>query len=183
MASVAVRPVARESWGDVETLFGRGGAANGCWCQYWLIGAGYHKHDRDQNKAALRRQIDGGSAGLLAWMDDVPAGWARFTPRSELGWLTARFRDFAFRADAPWALPCFFIPRRHRGQGVMRSLISFAAGWADERSVAVEAYPVDPAHPSATRNRFTGVLPAFLEAGFVEVGRLAPDRAVMRLDP
>jgi hypothetical protein len=180
---VSVHPADRRSWSDVETLFGRAGASNGCWCQYWLLGAEYHRHDRGQNKAALRRQVGAGSAGLLARVGDVPVGWARFTPRPELRWLTARFSGYPFSKDVPWALSCFFVPGRHRDKGVMRSFIDFAADWARDSSVAVEAYPVDPAAASATRNRFTGVLPVFLEAGFVEVGRLAPDRAVVRLDP
>ena len=105
-------------------------------------------------------------------MDGVPVGWARFTPRSDLGWLTARFRDLPFRADAPWALPCFFVPGRHRGRGVMRSLIDSAAGWAGQRSVAVEAYPVDPDGGRVDQSfAYVGLTGWFEDAGFERVLR------------
>ena len=31
-----VRCADSQTWDDVQRLFGRAGASNGCWCQYWL---------------------------------------------------------------------------------------------------------------------------------------------------
>jgi hypothetical protein len=62
----------------------------------------------------------------------------------------------------------------------MTALISGAVTAAGEARVTLEAYPVDPAVEKATRNRFTGVLEPFLRAGFSELMRLAPDRALVR---
>ena len=172
-----------ESWGDVERLCGRAGASNGCWCQYWPLGPDYHRRDRAQNRSDLAAQVKAGAAGLLAYRDGEPVGWARFTPRSELRYLTLRFPRFAFGPGDPWALSCFFVARAVRDTGVMTALVGYAARWGDEQRVVVEAYPIDPSVRGATRNRFPGVLPAFLQAGFSEVGRLAPDRPVVRRPP
>jgi hypothetical protein len=45
---------------------------------------------------------------------------------------------------------------------------------------ALEAYPVDTAVPSHTRNLFPGIAAAFARHGFQVVARRKPDRPVMR---
>lgn len=180
MSEIEVRPVDAAHWADVEAVFGKAGADNGCWCQYWLIGARYHERDRAENRRDLKTQVAAGDAGLLAYRDDEPVGWARLTPRSELGWLTTRFSTFEFDGAEAWGLPCFFVPARARGDGVMTALIRAASAWGRDRGVPIEAYPVDPGAPGATRNRFTGVLPTFLAEGFEIAGRLSEDRVVVR---
>ena len=61
----------------------------------------------------------------------------------------------------------------------MRALIRSAAEWGRHQGVPIEAYPVDPEAAGATRNRFTGVLPAFLAEGFEIKSRLSKDRAIV----
>ncbi|MFJ3956712.1 GNAT family N-acetyltransferase [Arthrobacter sp. NPDC090010] len=179
-SSLLVRPATADDWTAVEALFGRGGGSNGCWCQYWLLGADYHRRDRGENRDDLHRQVTEGTTGLLAFADGAPVGWARLSPRSSLRWLTTRYRSYRFADDDPWTLSCFVVSSSWRRNGVMRALISGAAEWADDHDVPLEAYPVDPEVPQATRNRFTGVLQPFLTSGFVECGRLSPDRPVVR---
>lgn len=174
MARIEVRRTDGErDSADLAELFGRGGASNGCWCQYWLLGADYHRRDRELNREALAGQVRAGEAGLLARSAGQPVGWARLTRRSALPYLMFRFD---LPPGDPMAMPCFYVPARHRGQGVMRALIGAAIAAEPD----LEAYPVDPAVPRATRNRFTGVLPVFLASGFTEVARLGSDRAVVR---
>ena len=169
-------------WDEVRNLFGPAGAENGCWCQYWLLGPAYHRRDRGENAADLKSQVDAGRAGLLALRDDEPVGWARLTRRSELPYLTARFRTYEFSEDDPLSLACFFIRRSVRGENVMSALIAGAKREGVRRNTPIEAYPIDPSAPGATKNRFPGVLPAFLASGFAEVGRLSTERVVVRSD-
>lgn len=169
-------------WGELRNLFGPAGAENGCWCQYWLLGAAYHRRDRSMNAADLKSQVDAGRAGLLALRDDEPVGWARLTHRSELPYLTARFRNYEFSEDDPLSLACFFIHRGARGEHVMNALIAGAKREGVRRNTPIEAYPIDPSAPGATKNRFPGVLPAFVACGFAEVGRLSNERVVVRSD-
>lgn len=180
MADIEVEWVDADRWSDLEVLFGRAGASNGCWCQYWLLGAGYHRRDRAQNRRDLRAQVRAGSAGLLAYRGGEPIGWARLTPRSELEWLAARFSKSDFANDHVWSLPCFFVSGSVRGEGVMTSLIRYAAQWGRSQGRPIEAYPIDPGAPGATRNRFSGVLSAFVGEGFTVAERLAKDRVVVR---
>jgi hypothetical protein len=180
---IRVERVSGDRWEDLCGLFGRAGASNGCWCQYWLLGPAYHRRDRAMNRDSLRSECAHGrppGPGLIAYRDAHAVGWARLSPRSELGWLNRRFAGRIPGGDDPWSLSCFFVPNRYRRTGVMTALISGAVTAAGEARVTLEAYPVDPAVEKATRNRFTGVLEPFLRAGFSELMRLAPDRALVR---
>jgi GNAT superfamily N-acetyltransferase len=80
-----------------------------------------------------------------------------------------------------WSLPCFYVRRTHRGQGVMGALIEAAiAVAASAGAPALEAYPVDTAVPGHTGNLFPGVASAFARHGFQVVTRRQPHRPVMR---
>jgi GNAT superfamily N-acetyltransferase len=179
----AVEAVTEQLWPALLDLFGRGGASNGCWCMYWIMGAEYHKRPRSLNKDALHRAaIDGPPPGLLALHADGTAlGWCRLTPRADLPWLNAK-KDLAPVDDLPvWSVPCFFVRSRVRGQGVMTALIDGAVDRAGAAGApAVEAYPIDTSVAGATRNVFPGTADAFQRAGFRVVARRAPDRPIMR---
>ncbi|NNG36871.1 GNAT family N-acetyltransferase [Nakamurella aerolata] len=174
-----VEPATGDRWTDLEELFPASGF-NGCWCQYWLLGAQYHRRPHAENRDALREQLGSGSAGLLAYLDNRPVGWARLSPRSELPWLARRFGRLDVSEPDVWSLPCFVVASNARRQGVMTALIGHATAWARATGAVLEAYPIDDAAPGATRNRFTGVLKAFERQGFSVVDRLSDDRPVVQ---
>ncbi len=176
-ASLRVEHVDSSRWEDLAGLFGRGGASNGCWCQYWLLGPAYHRRERSLNRDDLHAQAGSGEAGLLAYdAGDRAVGWARLTPRAGLPWLSERFD---LDESPAWAMPCFYVASSSRGTGVMSALIDAGVQWASARGVTLQACPVDPAVPGATRNRFSGVLQPFLDAGFREVARPRPERVIV----
>jgi GNAT superfamily N-acetyltransferase len=117
---------------------------------------------------------------LLACDGPVAAGWCELAPRASLGWL-AHARYLQPADDLPvWSVPCFYVRRTHRRQGVMDALIAAAVAAATAGAPALEAYPVDTAVPGHTRNLFPGTAPAFARHGFEVVARRKPDRPVMR---
>jgi GNAT superfamily N-acetyltransferase len=82
-----------------------------------------------------------------------------------------------------WSISCFYVRRGYRRQRVMSQLIAAALQAAKRaKAPALEAYPVDTARPSATRNIFTGTSATFARAGFKEVARRASARPIMRHD-
>ena len=178
-APIEVVSASAQVWDDVEQLFGRAGPSNGCWCQYWILGADYTRRDKSQNRRDLAQQVREANAGLVAYRDGTAVGWARFTPRSELDWLLHRFPTYEFVQPDVWSLSCFFVARQARGDGVMRQLIEFASRWGCDHDTLIEGYPIDTGVDRATRNVFPGVLQVFLDAGFIEQGRLGRDRAVV----
>lgn len=177
-----VQSVAPELWPDLETLFGKAGASNGCWCMYWCVGATYHRRPREENRTALRNQIAGDPPpGLLAFDGEKPVGWCRLYPRSSLPWLE-KAPWFVRVDDSPvWSIPCFYVHHRHRRQGLMSELIEAALHTARIAGApAVEAYPIDTTIAGSTRNTFPGVASAFIRAGFQEVARHAAARPILR---
>jgi GNAT superfamily N-acetyltransferase len=179
---LVISPLTAERWPALEDLFGRAGASNGCWCMYWRIGPRYRDRPRAENKRDLE-QLSGSAEppGLLAFDGGVAVGWCELAPRDSLGWL-ARSRYFAPVDDLPvWSVPCFYVRRTHRRQGVMGALVEAAvAAAAAAGAPALEAYPVDTTVPGHTGNLFVGVASAFARHGFRVVARRQPDRPVMR---
>jgi GNAT superfamily N-acetyltransferase len=179
---LTISPLTVERWPALEDLFGKAGASNGCWCMYWRIGPRYHNRPREDNKRDLKRIAASGQApGLLAFDDRVAVGWCEVAPRTELSWLDhARFLQPVDGLPV-WSIPCFYVRRTHRGRGVMGALIEAAVqAAASAGAPALEAYPVDTAVPSHTRNLFPGVASGFARHGFRVVARRKPDRPVMR---
>jgi GNAT superfamily N-acetyltransferase len=179
---LVIRPVTEERWPALEDLFGKAGACNGCWCMYWRIGPLYAKRPRTDNRRDLQRlAVDGPPPGLLAFDGDVAVGWCELAPRADLAWL-AQARYLPSVDDLPvWSIPCFYVRRPHRGQGVMDVLIEAAVPAAEAAGApALESYPVDTAVPGHTRNLFPGVASVFARHGFRVVARRKPDRPVMR---
>lgn len=182
--NLAVHPLTAETWPALEDLFGRGGASNGCWCMYWVLGPGYHKRPRVENKEALRALSEHGPPpGLLAFDGERAVGWCRLTPRADQPWLD-RARYLAPIDDVPvWSLSCFYVRRGYRGAGVPPVLIAAALRAAKRAGApAVEAYPIDTSAPKSTRNLFTGTASMFERAGFTTVARRSPARPIMRHD-
>lgn len=58
----------------------RGPNPDSRWCQR------FREHDESSNRAALRRELDEAEipVGLLAYVNDQPAGWTRVVPRRTL---------------------------------------------------------------------------------------------------
>ena len=55
--NLTVRPLTPDLWPQLEELFGRVGACNGCWCMYWRIGGAYNQRPREKNKAAFKAVV------------------------------------------------------------------------------------------------------------------------------
>jgi GNAT superfamily N-acetyltransferase len=147
---LTVSPLTSGRWPALEDLFGPAGASNGCWCMYWRIGPRYRDRPREDNQADLRRLAASGQPpGLLAFDGGIAVGWCELAPRADLGWL-AHGRYLQPVDDLPvWSVPCFYVRRTHRGQGVMDALIEAALLVAASAGApALEAYPVDTAAPA-----------------------------------
>lgn len=135
------------------------------------------QNDRVGRKRQMMQRLDWSTPiGILAYSGEEPVAWASIAPRET-------YRNLggppAETGEVIWSLVCFFVPRRLRGQGIMRRLIDAAIDHArTSGATIVEAYPVDRDAPSY---RFMGFVPIFAEAGFTEVGRTGHRRHVMRL--
>jgi GNAT superfamily N-acetyltransferase len=182
---LTIRPLTPDLWPQLEELFGRTGACNGCWCMYWRIGSAYTSRPRVQNKKAFKAVVKKGPPpGLLAFAGDMAVGWTQVTPRAALPGLD-RGRFTKRVDDVPvWSLSCFYIRKGWRGKGVMTALIDAAIKFAKTaKAPALEAYPMKTSGSKrSSSGMYTGAASSFQRAGFKTVATPAPHRPTMRLD-
>ncbi len=128
----------------------------------------------------LVRVESGIPIGILGYRDGEPVAWCSIAPRDTYRRLSPLTNSPADTLpESVWAIACFFVLRRLRGQGLTRMLIRAALEYAHDNGAAVvEAYPVDPESPSY---RFMGLVATFEAMGFSDVGMAGSRRHVMQL--
>lgn len=184
--TIETAPSTAARWDDVVAAFGRRGEdPSWCWCQRFFGGS-----DTDDNRASLRLEVSTSVVppGIVAYVDEVPAGWTRVMPRHQVPGVLANraLRRVLVDDDCAWWVTCFAVQQRFRSIGVARALLDAAVLHAQQHGAsAVEGHPVDTDALKAERASgsalFTGTMRLFVAAGFSEIGRTYPSRPVMRL--
>ena len=187
---LTVKALTPKRWPDLEALFNAKGCsvARGCWCMFYRrsgarapLPSGTTR--AQVNRAELKALVDAGHPpGLIGYQGDVPVGWVSLGPRAEYPKLK---RSSVMKPvdDKPvWSIICFVVPPQYRGQGVARALLAGAIEYAKKNGAKlVEAYPVDIPCRSDDDSMWFGAMSMFESAGFKEVARRKPWRAVVRL--
>jgi len=135
------------------------------------------------NRKAMQAIIEGGEVpGLLAYRKGRPVGWVSVAPRERFPVLDRSRTLRRVDEESVWSIVCFFIDRSARRAGLCSRLIEAAADYARNNGARVlEAYPVDPEHPTVRVDQaFTGLLPTFLKAGFQVAARRSARRVIVR---
>ena len=147
------RPLMSEDWDSLEQLFGKRGAVGGCWCMFWK-----------QTPAEFNK-----------------AGWCAVEPRESYSRL-GRVKVLAPVDDQPvWSITCFYIGKQYRRKGLMRGLLNAAIDWAISNGAhIIESYPFDTQQGVRSSTAYRGVIPFYLENGFIEVMKRSPRRPIMR---
>jgi len=185
MRGLSFAPLTAKRWDDFAELFGPRGAVGGCWCMWWRVErrADWEKNKGAGNKRSFKAVVQRGSEpGLLAYHDGRAVGWCAVAPRDEYPSLE-RSRVAARVDDKPvWSVSCLFIHKDYRRHGLSVALLRAAADFVRARGgKIVEGYPVIPKNDGMPGVfAFTGLLAAFEKAGYREVARRSPTRAVMR---
>lgn len=186
--TVTVRQVGETLFGDVQAVLGDRGQAARCQCQGYRLGWYDQRSDNVQGRRELLRDQVAEGYGLLAYLDDEPAGWCSMAPRSDYRYLrqtTWKGRDEDSDDASVWAITCFVTRAGFRRQGVSRALVGGTIELARAGGAkAVEAYPMKPAPGKEVHwgELHVGVLSSFLAAGFRVVHMPSLRRAVVRHD-
>jgi GNAT superfamily N-acetyltransferase len=195
-AQVTIVPANEASWDDIAAIFGTTDAGH-CQCQrFKVVGWIWRDSTQDQRTAMLRQQTACGdpnavtTSGLVAYVDDEPAGWVAVEPRtaypklrtSRVPW-TGRDED----KDDPgvWAVTCFVVRKGYRGRGLTYPLALATIDFAREHGArALEAYPMitQPGKVITWGELHVGARQVFQDAGFQEINRPTLRRVVMRID-
>jgi len=197
MTAIRVVPANEASWEDLQAIFGTRGAASRCQCQRYKLQpreffAGFPVEERAHR---LRQQTDCGhpesgvTSGLVAYLDDEPAGWCAVEPRTAYGGLVRNNRvPWEGRAedkadDSVWAVTCLFTRVGFRKRGISRALARAAVAFARERGArAIEAYPMTTTKNLILEELHVGTEGVFAAAGLTEVSRPTLRRVVMRVE-
>lgn len=184
--SLTVEPATPDRWDDVAAIVGGTAVARNCWCAFWYASNADYKANWGAGNAAVLEALvrGGGQPGIVGYVDGAPAAWVSVAPRRNFDRLN-RSKNFAAIDDVPvWAVNCFVVMRPFRGQGLMPQLAAAAADFAFARGApAVEGYPMEPGPKTGAGDLFLGTVRAFAAAGFHEVARPLPRRAIMRKLP
>jgi GNAT superfamily N-acetyltransferase len=141
------------------------------------------KNRGEGNKQALKDRVDSGKVpGILAYVQNEPAGWCAVAPRDDYPSLD-RSRLLKRVDDKPvWSVVCFFVAKKFRGEGITVKLLDAAVDYVrNQGGKIVEGYPRE-AKKGGTPDTFfyTGPVSTFRKAGFVEVARRSESRPIMR---
>ena len=87
--------------------------------------------------------------------------------------------------DSVWAVTCFVTRTGYRKRGITYGLAAATIDFARQHGArALEAYPmiIRPGEEITWGELYVGTRQVFAEAGFTEVSRPSPRRAVMRVE-
>jgi GNAT superfamily N-acetyltransferase len=178
-------PLSKDNWAKFVQLFGSRGACGNCWCMsFRLKKQDFEKGKGDEgNKKAMKKLIWAGRpTGLLGFHDGEAIAWCAFAPREDFSKLE-NSRVHKRIDDRPvWSVPCFFVARKFRKQGVALAMLKALIKYAKEKKIKViEAYPVIPTKgklPDAFA--WIGIYKTFARAGFKIVDRTSKNRPMVR---
>jgi len=194
---LTIVPANEAPWDDLAAIFGTTDYPGWCQCQrFKVIGWIWRDSTQGERTAMLRAQTACGdpnaaaTSGLVAYVDDEPAGWVAVEPRTAYPKLrTTRVpwsgRDEDKGNDGIWAVTCFVVRKGYRGRGITYTLARATIDFARERGArALEAYPMitQPGREITWGEVHVGARQVFQDAGFEEVSRPTVRRAVMRID-
>jgi GNAT superfamily N-acetyltransferase len=173
------RPVTPAIGGDLERFSTTYGTFRWCSCQRWRMRSTHFREAGKEGRvAALARQVVAGQpVGVLAYDGGDPVGWCSIAPRESYAAILASRVIPQLPGERVWSVACFFIAPRARRQGLRRTLLEAACGYAAEAGAAViEAYP----SPDGKAYRYMGTRELYRAAGFAEVPVPPGRRPVMR---
>lgn len=194
-APIDIRPATADRLADLAALFGVSKTTSGCYCMWFILSAkqcqagwsGGNRQAFETMAQELTHKQPGERVepvGLLAYRGDEAVGWCAAGPRSRYE-RAARSPVLAGHGDpqdpSVWLVPCFFVRRDARRQGITRALLEAAVDLARTHgAVAVEGFPLAGDTRRTAAAAFLGVEGLFSSCGFRPVSRPSASRVVMR---
>jgi len=178
-------PLTRRNWGKFEELFGSKGACGNCWCMYYRLSKTDFREGKseDGNKNAMKELVrENKPAGILGIYDGQAIAWCAFAPREDFIKLEKSRVHKRIDDEMVWSIPCFFIDKNFRRNGVSVALLKGVINYAKGVGIRIiEAYPTIPTQEKLPDSfAWIGLYKSFERAGFEIVDRTSRNRPMVR---
>ena len=120
--------------------------------------------------------------GMLGFYEDEAIAWCAFAPREDFMKLENSRVHKRIDDKAVWSIPCFFIRKEFRRNGVSVALLKGVIQYAKENGIKIiEAYPTIPTQAKLPDSfAWIGLYKSFERAGFEIVDRTSKNRPMVR---
>ena len=187
---ILIRPITKDRRSDFEALMRTNGTTGSCWDiwprrlgavgekrrSYWKAKGVSASEGNRRDVATLIRT--GKPVGLLAYRDGEAVGFVSVGPRAAYPRVDRSKTSPPVDELPVWAVPCFYVHRKHRALGISTALLRAAVEYATKQGApAVEGYPrADDAPRVSDESAFFGTEAMFRRAGYRKVRGLLADR-------
>jgi GNAT superfamily N-acetyltransferase len=185
LSQLTFEPLNKSNWAKFVRLFGAKGACGNCWCMYYRRSKADFVEGKadDGNKEAMHQLVMAGRpTGILGFYEGQPIAWCAFAPREDFIKLE-KSRVHKRIDDQPvWSIPCFFVDKNFRRQGISVALLKGVIRYAKENGIQIiEAYPTIPTTEKLPDSfAWIGLYKSFERAGFEIADRTSKNRPMVR---
>jgi GNAT superfamily N-acetyltransferase len=151
---------------------------------YRLTRADFNEGKADEgNKRAMKELVwEDKPTGMLGFYEGQAIAWCAFAPREDFMKLE-NSRVHKRIDDKPvWSIPCFFIDKNFRRNGISVALLKGVINYAREKGIKIiEAYPAIPTQEKLPDSfAWIGLYKSFERAGFEIADRKSKNRPMVR---
>ena len=185
LSQLTFEPLSNANWPKFVQLFGNKGSCGNCWCMYYRLSKADFAEGKAEggNKEAMQNLvIENKPTGILAFYEGQPIAWCAFAPREDFIKLEKSRVHKRIDDLTVWSIPCFFIDKAFRRQGVSIELLKGVIRYAKENNISIiEAYPTIPTTENiADSFAWIGLYKSFERAGFEIIDRTSKNRPMVR---
>ena len=185
LTSLTFEPLTKHNWTKFTQLFGDKGACGNCWCMYFRLDKTPFTEGKinEGNKNAMKELVwEEKPTGILAFYEGQPIAWCAFAPREDFKKLERSRVHKRIDDNLVWSIPCTYIDRNFRRQGVSVELLKGVAEYARKCGIKIiEAYPTIPTQEKLPDSfAWIGLYKSFERAGFEIVDRTSKNRPMVR---
>jgi len=182
---LSFEPLNKGNWAKFVQLFGEKGACGNCWCMYYRLSKADFKEGKADggNKDAMHALVmENKPTGIIGFYEGQPIAWCAFAPREHFMKLEKSRVHKRIDNNPVWSIPCFFIDKNFRHQGITVELLKGVIRYAKEIGIKIiEAYPTIPTTESLSDSfAWIGLYKSFERAGFEIVDRTSKNRPMVR---
>lgn len=185
LRQLTFEPLSRANWTKFVELFGPRGACGQCWCMYYRLSKAEFLEGKADggNKEAMQSLVQSNlPTGILAFYEGLPVAWCAFAPREHFLKLEKSRVHKRIDNQPVWSIPCFFVAKNFRRQGISVALLKGVIGYAQAQGIKIiEAYPTIPTTETLPDSfAWIGLYKSFERAGFEIVDRTSKNRPMVR---